>query len=1697
MSDKSTSSLVVDMSNFKKAMNDAKRSITAARAEFNKTTADMDDWSKSTDGLSAKIKQLTTTLDNEKIKLASLNVEYEQIVKEQGESSAAAEAHRIKIDKQTVAITKTEKALQKYKDKLSDLESDYSKATQEISKQEDELEALKKEYSNIILTQDKSSEAAQEVAAKIGKLSTELQENKKALEKADSAADEFDNTLEKVDDSAEEAGDGFTVMKGALANLVADGIRNIASNLATEIKNMFVESTKAYSNFQAQTGESTEAMAEFKEEINDLYKNNYGDSLEDVADKMAYVKQVTGEVNPSKLRELTENAIALEDTFGSDFNETIRGVSNLMEHFEIDSKEAFDLFAKGSQKGLDYTGELGDNVAEYGGNFKQAGYSAQEYFQLLENGSQGGAYNLDKVNDSINEIKNRLGDGSIKENLKIYSKNTKNTFHDWEDGKSTMKDVIDSIVSDIKSCKNEQEALNMAAVAFGTMGEDANLDVVKSLTTVGHSFKDVKGSMEGIKKIKYDNIEDQFKTIGRRLQMDFLAPLAQKALPYVEKFADYCVNNLEKMVPVLKTIGGTIAGAFVINKVATFGQSLGTIVSGLGKIQGLSKGLGALSAVGITLGIINDNAIKAGIASEGTQKLTDAQQKSIDTAKDLISSYDELEKRRDEEVDKADSQVAYYDKLREKLDKIVDKNGKVKKGYEDRATFITSTLNDALGSQLKIEDGFITNYQTQRTELKKLIDLQKAKSNLSANEELYNSAIKDEKTLKDAKNLKYDTLQEQNNKIIDTYYKLTSIQGQSIDRWAKENKIKGTAKEKQIAYNNAVVDLQNELWGQYDIQQDLNESYKVANERYLKNQNTIKNYENLSAAIASGSEKKISNALLNIKNDFVSYKNATKDMLSDQVENTKSTWKSLAQAYENGEDGVTKKAVNDAKKMHDAAVKELDKFEKSGKDTGIKGITGFCEGMNQNVTLVLENGQLIAKTVSQCLEELTTKCQKAGVKIPKAISDGIKSGKYAVPSSVEGMNKLIKFGELEKKAKNAGINIPKSITNGIKSGQLSPAKAVKQMNRLIKFSEALEKADLAGKKIPEKMMKGILSGKIKPAQAIETLSKNINTSADKLSGQIKKTGKKGGTEYSKGIDSTAPKAQKSGKNLANSSKKGAESVSLKPTGKNFGEGFIAGLTSTEHTAEEMTMKWGINRVKDLNKSIESHSPSKATTKTGIFFSQGFINGIKLLNAKAKAESKNLGGVSLKALMLGVDNKSSEVGENLVTNFAKGINSQANNIVKTVKTLITNSIPKGGTKGLGEFFIQSFLNGIKSLNKQVKAESKSLGGASLKGILLGIDDGNFSKVGEKLIKHFSNGINSQASNIVKTVKNLINNSIPKGASRIEKAKKEFEKVAEQLTDSFTKSFEKGASKAVKKVEKAFNSISEKYQDKYDEIAQKQEDLQSTLSDYGSLFERDEDGNIKLSNLNEQINYLKTYDANLKALKSKVSSDLMGVITSMSAEDGADLAAKLLSLSPEELKAFDTAYQEKQKISAQIAKDYYQSEVQSLKDNFTKQIKKQLKTLKKDLKEVGKQSVEGFIKGFKSKNSDVSDTVEAWANSIVKTVKKQLKIKSPSRVFRYEIAGNVIDGFIKGIATRIRSAVNTMKEFSNKVTDSANISIGSAKRGMMLSSGGAVTTNNNNATYNFYQTNNSPKALSRLEIYRRSRNLLNFKAGLKGV
>lgn len=123
-------------------------------------------------------------------------------------------------------------------DKLSDTIGDQSAA----------LKAAKKQYAAYVLNGEKSSEQAKDLAKKIKTMSGELQDNKKRLQNAEQAADKLAGGYDDLGDSAKNAGDGFTVMKGALADLVSHGIQGAISMAKDAITSLagLADSTQEY-----------------------------------------------------------------------------------------------------------------------------------------------------------------------------------------------------------------------------------------------------------------------------------------------------------------------------------------------------------------------------------------------------------------------------------------------------------------------------------------------------------------------------------------------------------------------------------------------------------------------------------------------------------------------------------------------------------------------------------------------------------------------------------------------------------------------------------------------------------------------------------------------------------------------------------------------------------------------------------------------------------------------------------------------------------------------------------------------------------------------------------------------------------------------------------------------------------------------------------------------------------------------------------------------------------------------------------------------------------------------------------------------------------------------------------------------------------------------------------------------------------
>jgi phage-related protein len=450
----------------------------------------------------------------------------------------------------TNAIKETSKAIDK-------LGSDGSKAPPKIK---EKLKDLNDEQKN---TQTETQETGSkfDVFKKVGN---------SALESIQGG---FDGLLGKIQNISPEA----TAITETLTGLGVGGVAGVTAvagaigGMALAIKtgvNQATELDDAMAKFQAQTGASSNEMSKFKNIARDVWSNNFGEDVSDVADMMGRVKQQMQGISDVDLKNVTEDLLTLRDTFDMDENETLRGAQQLMKQFGITSQEAFDLMATGAQNGLNKSDELGDNISEYSGKFAQAGYSADEYFQLMQNGLDGGAYNLDKVNDAINEVTTRLVDGTIEGALDSFDTKTQDVFKAWQEGRATQKDVVNAIVEDISKTTNEQEKLNKASIAFGTMGEDFNSGFIQSLTTVGNKYKDVEGAMDKVKEIANGGLKNALSGLGRAF-LDSFTPIGELITPILAGIIGLITVAIQGIQQGFAKVGDVISS--VLSKIDTSG----------------------------------------------------------------------------------------------------------------------------------------------------------------------------------------------------------------------------------------------------------------------------------------------------------------------------------------------------------------------------------------------------------------------------------------------------------------------------------------------------------------------------------------------------------------------------------------------------------------------------------------------------------------------------------------------------------------------------------------------------------------------------------------------------------------------------------------------------------------------------------------------------------------------------------------------------------------------------------------------------------------------------------------------------------------------------------------------------------------------------------------------------------------------
>ncbi len=446
--------------------------------------------------------------------------------------------------------TKTSDEMKKQADHIKEVEESLKKVKNEqketkslIAPVKDYTDALERQNSEIarcenhIKTwQQKLNTAQKEVIEAQRAVNKYAEYMKEAEASTDGCASSIDKFGKATKDSF-----SFGLMEGVIAGaggkLIESGVDLLKAG-ATAAKEAMVDTSKASAQLAASTGLSESAAKRYQKVMQQIKGNNFGEDYEDVASAMAEVIQIMGELDDGAMQDITESAITLRDTFGMEVNESIRAADVMMKTMGVDAATAFDLIVKGAQNGLNRSGELVDNITEYGQLWGQAGFSAQEMFAILENGLNSGAYNLDKVNDYVKEFSISLADGRIEENISSFSKETAALFESWKNGEASASDVFYSVINDLSEMENKQKALTIASDVWSALGEDNAMQVLEALDDVNSSYDDVQGAMDRLKETKFSDLESAIGNLGSALQERFVTPIADAAAPAIAGLAN-------------------------------------------------------------------------------------------------------------------------------------------------------------------------------------------------------------------------------------------------------------------------------------------------------------------------------------------------------------------------------------------------------------------------------------------------------------------------------------------------------------------------------------------------------------------------------------------------------------------------------------------------------------------------------------------------------------------------------------------------------------------------------------------------------------------------------------------------------------------------------------------------------------------------------------------------------------------------------------------------------------------------------------------------------------------------------------------------------------------------------------------------------------------------------------------------------
>lgn len=175
----------------------------------------------------------------------------------------------------------------------------------------------------------------------------------------------------------------------------------------------------------------------------------------------------------------------------------------------------------------------------------------------------------------------------------------------------------------------------------------------------------------------------------------------------------------------------------------------------------------------------------------------------------------------------------------------------------------------------------------------------------------------------------------------------------------------------------------------------------------------------------------------------------------------------------------------------------------------------------------------------------------------------------------------------------------------------------------------------------------------------------------------------------------------------------------------------------------------------------------------------------------------------------------------------------------------------------------------------------------------------------------------------------------------------------------------------------------------------------------------------------------------------------------------------------------------------------SSVSTFFSDILSKIKKIFTNAKDTFKDIGKDMMNGLKEGINSKIESVKKAVKNGVEKAVDGVKSFLGINSPSKLMRDEVGAMMGEGVGVGLLDSTKTVLRDATKFADSVVNGISSKVSDINVGLNTTSQGlrssAIPVQTIHKVTNYSQTINSPKALTRKEIYMKTKNLLSWTEG----